>query len=100
MTSRSAFGLAVLLLLAALLQACASAPPPEYACPGTVSGFIPNDATSAEVKHCLGAPNRVDNQADGRYSYTYLLEHGVTATFLFSSAGRLISVTSPAPVTP
>src|SRR5690348_1254388 len=100
MRAKLAFRPVIPLLLAALLQACASAPPPGYACPGTVDGFIPNDATAAEVKHCLGAPNHVDNQADGRYSYTYLLEHGVTATFLFSSAGRLISVTSPAPVTP
>ncbi|HEY4127662.1 MAG TPA: hypothetical protein VGN70_06415 [Gammaproteobacteria bacterium] len=75
---------------------CASAPPPGYACPGTVDGFLPDDATSAEVEHCLGKPDRKDDGPDGRYTYDYKLDHGVTAAFLFSSGGRLISVASPA----
>jgi hypothetical protein len=79
---------------------CASAPPPGYACPGSVDGFLPNDATSAEVEHCLGKPDRKDDGPDGRYTDTYRLQGGVTAAFLFSSGGRLISVTSPAPLPP
>ncbi|HEX7964438.1 MAG TPA: hypothetical protein VF651_01865 [Gammaproteobacteria bacterium] len=86
-----------LLLVAASLSACSSAPPPGYVCPGTVAGFQPNDATSAEVEHCLGTPDRKTQEQDGRYSYWYQLKDDVSATFLFSSGGRLISVTSPAP---
>jgi hypothetical protein len=83
-----------------LLGGCASGPPPGYVCPGTVDGFQPNDATSAEVEHCLGKPDRKDDGPDGRYTYTYRLQGGVTAAFLFSSGGRLIRVDSPAPVKP
>ena len=77
------------------LQGCASAPPPNYACPTTIAGFLPNDATSAEVEHCLGKPDEDRKGDDGRYTYIYRLPDDVTAAFLFSSGGRLISVTSP-----
>ncbi len=87
----------MLLSFTVLLGGCASATPPGYACPGTVDGFLPNDANSAEVEHCLGKPDRVDKLQDGRYSYFYQLKTDASASFLFSSAGRLISVTSPAP---
>jgi hypothetical protein len=77
------------------LQACSSAPPPEYACPGSIDGFLPNDATSAEVEHCLGKPDQEQKGEDGRYTWIYHLPHDVTASFLFSSAGRLINLSSP-----
>lgn len=80
-----------------LLHACASAPPPDYACPGTVDGFLPDDATSAEVEHCLGKPDEDQKGDDGRHTYIYHFKDGVDAAFLFSSAGRLISVTQPIP---
>lgn len=77
------------------LQACSSAPPPEYACPGSIGGFIPNDATSAEVEHCLGRPDQEQKGEGGRYTWIYHLPDNVTASFLFSSGGRLISLGSP-----
>lgn len=76
------------------LQACSSAPPPEYACPGSIAGFIRNDATSAEVEHCLGRPDQEQKGEDGRYTWIYRLPDNVIATFLFSSGGRLISLNS------
>jgi hypothetical protein len=91
------FQAGALFLSAALLQGCVSAPPPGYVCPGTVDGFLPNDATSAEVSHCLGKPDREEKLQDGRYSYFYQLKTDASALFLFSSAGRLISVTNPTP---
>lgn len=70
----------------ALLAGCASAPPPGYVCPATVSEFQPNDATSAEVEHCLGRPDMKQDGPEGRYTYIYRLQGGVTAAFLFSPA--------------
>jgi hypothetical protein len=90
----------LLLSFTVLLGGCASATRPGYACPGTVDGFLPNDATSAEIGHCLGKPDREEKLQDGRYSYFYQLKTDASVLFLFSSGGRLISVTSPAPASP
>ena len=82
--------------LAVSLAACSSAPRPGFVCPGTVAGLQADEVMAPEVEHCLGKPDKETHGQGGRFSYVYDLKDGITVSFLFSSAGRMLSMDSPA----
>ena len=91
------FILSLFVLAVVSLQSCASldAVPDGYSCPATMGGFKEGEATSAEVKHCIGNPFSEDHYhySDGKYVYVYVLNDGTIVNFMFDSSDKLISIT-------
>jgi len=79
----------VLILSVILTQGCANTPPAD--CPTTLGGYKEGQATSVEVKQCLGKPAHENRNPDGRYIYMYNIQ-GNTIAFLFDSTGKLIRI--------
>lgn len=80
---------AIVLVAAILFQGCANTPPVN--CPSTLGGYKQGQATSEEVRQCLGKPVHEDRNPDGRYVYIYNIQGNMIA-FLFDSAGKLIRI--------
>jgi outer membrane protein assembly factor BamE (lipoprotein component of BamABCDE complex) len=57
-------------------------------CPNSVSKFVTGQSNEF-VKKCLGEPDNVDNNQDGRFIYFYHREKGVVLTYLFNKNKEL-----------
>ena len=89
MKFRKSAGAAMALMFMVFVQGCANTPPAD--CPSTLGGYKEGQATSEQVKQCLGKPVHEDRNPDGRYVYMYNIQ-GNTVAFLFDSAGKLIRI--------
>lgn len=89
MKFRKPVGSATVLILMVLFQGCANTPPAD--CPSTLGGYKAGQATSEQVKQCLGKPTHEDRNPDGRYVYMYNIQGNMIA-FLFDSADKLIRI--------
>jgi len=58
-------------------------------CPKSVSNFKEGQ-NSEFIKSCLGKPDNIDKNPDGRYIYFYYRSKGVVLTYLFSPNDELI----------
>ncbi|WP_052262494.1 hypothetical protein [Pseudoalteromonas luteoviolacea] len=58
-------------------------------CPQSVSDFKKGQ-TNLFIKGCLGEPDNINQNPDGRYIYFYYRSKGVVLTYLFNSENELI----------
>lgn len=81
-----------ILLTIAALGGCAGMVARSGApCPTTYNGFKEGEATSADVKACLGDPINEDHNKDGRYVYVYSPSDNRMFTYLFDPHGKLVA---------
>ncbi|HCT04657.1 MAG TPA: hypothetical protein DIW86_04750 [Pseudomonas sp.] len=59
-------------------------------CPKKIGDYKAGEATSEQIKGCLGAPVDENHNPDGRYVYLYEVENNITVGFLFDSSGKLM----------
>lgn len=60
-------------------------------CPDPISDFKKGQSNEL-VKQCLGKPDNIDSNPDGRYIYFYYRPKGVILTYLFDEKDQLIRV--------
>jgi hypothetical protein len=57
-------------------------------CPKSINGFEQGQS-NLFIKGCLGTPDHIDQNPDGRYVYLYNRPDGVAITYLFSQENQL-----------
>jgi outer membrane protein assembly factor BamE (lipoprotein component of BamABCDE complex) len=62
-------------------------------CPTTVNGFEQGQS-NLFIKECLGTPDHVDQNPDGRYVYLYNRPNGIVVTYLFSKENKFTKFTA------
>ena len=58
-------------------------------CPASYNGFKEGEASSKDIKSCLGKPTHEDYNDDGRYVFVYMISDTEAYTYLFKSDGTL-----------
>lgn len=66
-----------------------SAPPAN--CPQKIGDYKAGEATSQQIRSCLGSPFHENKKPDGRYVYLYKVQSTITVAFLFDTSGKLIN---------
>ncbi|MBE0370379.1 hypothetical protein [Pseudoalteromonas aurantia] len=57
-------------------------------CPKSVDGFDQGQS-NLFIKVCLGTPDYIDHNSDGRYVYLYHRPNGIALTYLFNKENKL-----------
>lgn len=60
-------------------------------CPKKIGDYKAGEATSQQIRSCLGSPLNENHNPDGRFLYLYEVKSNITVGFLFDSSGKLIS---------
>ena len=62
-------------------------------CPKSVNGFETGQS-NLFIKKCLGTPDYIDQNPDGRYVYLYNRPNGIVVTYLFSKENKFTKFTA------
>jgi hypothetical protein len=62
-------------------------------CPKSVNGFEQGQS-NLFIKECLGTPDHIDQNPDGRYVYLYNRPNGIVVTYLFSKENKFTKFTA------
>jgi len=62
-------------------------------CPKSVNGFE-HGQSNLFIKECLGTPDHIDQNPDGRYVYLYNRPNGIVVTYLFSKENKFTKLTA------
>lgn len=61
-------------------------------CPSKPGHFEKGNDTSQFIENCLGKPNNIDKNPDGRYIYFYYFPDGLILTYLFGENDKLTKI--------